>query len=133
MWQVYTRPTSASDFLIIEIIVFLTLLVVGRTLFVHNQNGGLNENSNRNSTVRPLNPVSDGNHGGDFSAMQNHKLPFPAATSWTGTIQNVTQVRQGLEFLQLNMHHCKGAAFNIRRTFDFVSMDFAMIQEPWCL
>jgi ribonuclease HI len=37
----------------------------------------------------------------------------------------------GLEFLQLNMHHCKSAALNLRQTFDVGCTDIAMIQEPY--
>jgi hypothetical protein len=37
----------------------------------------------------------------------------------------------GLNFLQLNLHHCMSTAFNLRRIIDEDNTDIAMLQEPW--
>jgi ribonuclease HI len=49
----------------------------------------------------------------------------------TNTDQRSVYGRKDLEFLQLNLHHCKSASLNLRRHFDVGCIDIALIQEPW--
>ena len=39
--------------------------------------------------------------------------------------------KRHLEFLQLNMHHCRSASYNLRRILDDACTDVAFLQEPY--
>jgi hypothetical protein len=47
------------------------------------------------------------------------------------TQNNGLKTAVGLEFLQLNMHHCKSAVLNLSQTFDVGCTNIALIQEPY--
>jgi hypothetical protein len=49
----------------------------------------------------------------------------------TGTGLKASQGRMDLKFLQLNMHHSKGASFNLRRSLDRGRTDVALLKERW--
>jgi hypothetical protein len=62
----------------------------------------------------------------------HHKAdPGHPNLSFTGTGSKASQRRRDFEFLQFNMHHSKGASFNLRRSLDRGQIDVAILQEPW--
>jgi hypothetical protein len=49
----------------------------------------------------------------------------------TATGSKASKWRRDFEFLQLNMHHSKGACFNLQHSLDRGLIDVALLQELW--
>jgi hypothetical protein len=72
-------------------------------------------------------------HNAELTSISSRTVADPGHLNQcsTATGSKASQWRRDFEFLQLNMHHSKGACFNLQHSLDRGLIDVALLQELW--